>query len=80
MLVPLCEALGVIKMQKSVQLPAKSGFVLVENGNAFWVSFFVAPGIQNGARMGVKWNSVISKGSKMMNKRMFKKCRKKVII
>ena len=26
----------------------------VENGDAFWASFCVAPGIQNGAKMGVK--------------------------
>ena len=40
MLVPFCEALGVIKIMKSVQSSANSGFWPVEDGDAFWASFF----------------------------------------
>ena len=35
-----CEALGIIKIMKSVQSSANSGFWLVEDGDAFWASFW----------------------------------------
>ena len=71
--------MGIIKIVRSIQLSANSSFWLVENGDAFWVSLFVAPGIENGAKMDVKMHQNGSKGSKMMNKRVFKKCRKKAM-
>ena len=46
--------LGSIKVMKSAEVSANSGLRPVENGDAFWASFFVAPGIKNEAKMDVK--------------------------
>ena len=47
---------------KSEQVSANSWFGLAENGDAFWVSFFVAPGIQYGTKMAIKMELKIETG------------------